>query len=552
MNKTKTAAAPWLFLALTLLVNFLYLHAAMPRTFNLFDYDSFTTLGWRILNGQNLYTDVAYHNGPIFPAMIAFFIALFGFHKNAFEIHLLLMSSLPLLGMFLFFRKKVPFGFMSALVLITMLSFYWEQPFPNYTQDATVWAIFVIMFIAEGFPYTDGRQAFRAHALGGFLTVLSFFTKANTGAGLVFIFTASLAFGNFKRSSLKGLLCGTFLGSLPVLILMKNPWAYYEDAFVEYTFHEGDRLKRFLNLRYWLANYYWYPLAMTLAAMPGFFSKLRASLALNIACYLCAILALVTSSRTSDTSIASEHIPFWGMLVGMAVLTLHRAKNQSSGALGKLRINIAVLMLIIFGFFHAGFVTYRNYRALFAEQKPPDWILNRPDLIDAWKSDVLYRLETQPLKGWLCRKVHGGALDALTEFINKNIRQDETLLVFCNLQMLYPLTRHKPFPYSPFQYYPPNTPAKGRQTEELKNSIMKSPPAWVVGRGGREWRDNMEILSPYFELNDFFEKNYFIVWTYGGHFIKRKKYQPPLRHPLDPNPRVRLQSPAKASGSIEG
>lgn len=109
---------------------------------------SYLDVVWRLMNGQRLYMDFIFPEGPIHVNLMLVFCRLLGLGKTALWAHVVIIHSMVIILIFLLLYRRTSLGITLAVTLLTVPSFYWPFSFPWHDQTAHFWGILAVFLLA--------------------------------------------------------------------------------------------------------------------------------------------------------------------------------------------------------------------------------------------------------------------------------------------------------------------------------------------------------------------------------------------------------------------
>ncbi len=501
-------ALPRAAFAATLIVNALFLNFNAFRTFYFLDAGPFLYASWKVFNGELPYADFILKCGPIYFYVNAFFFHLFGFGKIAVLAHLVTTSSVVILCAYLICaRHRLPLYATIAALCLTMTSFYWSFSFPWYNQLSHFWGIIGVTCLLLQMPFQSNRRAWLTGAACGALAVMSFMTKFNTGGAYGVVFFAVLALAANRWRALAGMILGALISTLIVAFLfIHDVPEFLKQALglISFTYTKTGRVQLLGTLHVWLTNHYVYVAAIVLLGLWKNFTQKKELLLLFFGLWFVGIFATYTS-----TIVHEQDVQLLGIYVTLAFVLLYRLPD------GWLRRVSAVLLLAL-----TLFLTALHGRYGFEIK---GWAF--PDTVNTFPGDKInivgdYALKVPELRGWLCNRDKGVAVDELTDFIKQNVRTDDSLLVLTDLQILYPLTGRDSYKLTPPFWGIPVAPAPGEEMEEFRKGFRENPPLWIVTH--KRKIAHLNDLISYLDLEGDIVSAYIIAKESGPYIMLRR------------------------------
>lgn len=494
----------WLFLFLVLIANAFSLNYFAFRGFNFFDYGGFLDASWRVYQGQIPYRDFIYIVGPIHLYMNAFFFLFFGFGKLAILAHLIIVSATVIMATFLVTYRKLPFFYCAVSTLLSCVGFYWWFPHPWYDHSAFLWMIVAISIIcSHDFENQNQRSDLLIFACG-FLCMWSVMTKTNIG--IPFTLVSMVYFSTFKSFRLLlGFALGLLLGITVVFILVGSPRLLLDNTFFNFGAGATRQLIRFMVPETFFKNYYWVP---ALIVLLNAFRIRRTNPRLLL--FFLGVIAVAIFSLNTGSLREQSNIALFGISTAIAFRLLYEARHQeSSKSFSVIWRAISISALVAISLWQI----YFNARYSFQRTSGLYPYLQVSD----------QKIQKGPLKGWLLSSAEDGAVNDMMSFIEKNIPEQEPLLILTDLQILYSMTGRESFRGVPFLFTVGVVPAPGKQLQDVRETITQNPPNWILTH-----RDpgttGINQLVRYLGIEPFIAEHYQLVqyWNRYGMFRKIK------------------------------
>lgn len=502
-------AAPVFVLALCLAVNVIYIAWAHKRVFYAYnDYDGYLNMAWRILNGQIIYTDFYYHSGFVFPYTLAFFLSVFGVNQQAILAELLFSSCVPIALTFLM-AKKLPLWLAGTAAFLTAIAFHWDHLFPNYSHDAVLWGLFGVWLLTREGALSGSRSAFYTGFGCGISAALSAMTKENTGVPFAAVFIAMIVFSGRRTDALKGFVCAALAAAAALAVItFPDPFSYFKAAFELQGQVTSSRMERFFDADSYQLTGYWIFAAILL---PNLFSGILQRQPRLLMLFAGTLGTAYVSYLTSSLFPSRNHIPFWGPLFVLAALILMKIKTGDYSARKRLLATASLGVLVVISFFKTGSALSYSLETVLSDPPGISRKIDKmpEDLQAKWKADYDYRFKIKEFEGWYCSRYYAAPIDYFTEYIRRFVPQDDKLLIYGDLQLIYALTERNPQYKFPLKFS--QTTITEPQAEAIGKQILASPPDWVLVNNAKAWEDNMYRLDGIFGLNGFWKGNYEIV-----------------------------------------
>lgn len=492
-------------LIVILIINAAFLRFNAFRGFNFLDMGSFLDASWRVFRGQLPYVDFIYTTGPLHLYMNAFFFLLFGFGKAAILAHIVTVSSIMIVAVYLMARRSVPMPVSIVVSALTATSFYWPISHPWYDQSAHLWGLLALCLLSFHIPFMVRRRTFWICSLSGALAVLSFMTKSNIGAVYGAVIFCVLLVSDERVAALEGFALGAFLSLVLIIILIRDPARYFDQCFLSYARGPGQagRLVYFTWGPAWLINYFWIPAMIVCVNLLFNLKAAKEFAVLTLGVYFIGLFSTLTGSILKYANVFT-----WGVQMAIAFVTLYKVRGESKLLWRRILHGASVLSLLGISVWWIG-ISARYGMGL----KVWDYSSVKPF--------GNYALAAKSLAGWKCDRQTGEAVDALVKTFQESVAPEDSLLVLTDLQILYPLTGRESYRGIPYIFHQGVLPVPGKQVWEVRNRIMENPPDWIVINRGES--SLVTYLIPYLNLKEYLMLNYTPVGLYGNYALLRKK-----------------------------
>lgn len=501
------AEVAWLGLAV--FINALYLKLVMPLIFFELDVGSYFGLGWRILAGQKLYTDVLLISGPVHPHIMALFIKLFGYTGEALYYHAFLTSTLSILVTYFMLHKHLPQNMVIFLTMMWTITFHWFFASPLHTTDAYFIALAGTWVLAANLPIRSAKQGAFCGFLCGLTGFIAFMTKPNIGLFFGGAYFATLAFCRHRATSLSAYAAGFLCGAGCVSFMLPSYRDFFVGNFMPYAQKEQSRALKLLTLKFWCEFLYVPFTAVVLIAVRGYYRKLAAWII-----FLLMITGAVLGSHFLNTS---PWLCLTATLAGFIVL--YKAKELRPAEQNKKhRIFCAVMIVITLiqvAEISQLMLAMRKRRAAY----------------------VRHKIETPALRGWYGALRWAPAMDQMIPVINKIVPKDDTLLVFdLDMPFLYGLIQNDGYKGIPFVFQLGVWPALDSDlAEKVRSQIIQNPPDWLITYQEKLNPDTdpagvmflhkrgfkLNTLAAYYKLDDWILTHYQVIFTAGRYALMK-------------------------------
>lgn len=499
-------------LGITLIVNMVFLAFASLQSWEPYDYSGMVDVAWRLARGQQIYVDFMFFTGPITPLGLALFFKLAGVSKYSIVLHTLTASSIFIVLIFNTFKRYLRFPELHLSLLLTMVTFYWGLPFPNYSQDAYLLGVAALCLVISRIDKPSTRFDLLIYFSVGFLAVLSCLTKLPIGCMFAAMF---LLFFVISRNVLAGCMAvAGFTVAFLVFISLFDFHAYLENTFGYYALVSG-RMYRFLDIvRYLQHPYFIY----TMVAIISFRKHLLVNIRWVYLILGCAAVGFV-GAFTGGANVS--RMPLWkslgiasmlGPLVGLVYILLNQAiANQKKvNQFLAIRVFLGIMTFILIAS-----IAVINVKQTFRLMSPS------PTILFSLDEPQGHSLQTKQLKGWHTPSSWGPDLDELIININQIVPQEDSLLALSPWELVYSLTGResfKPFPLHVFPFAQDNS-----KLLKLESGffLKDSPPKWIVTHvEPKSPQGILNRITYSFHLDEFILTNYSIVWhsTYAALF----------------------------------
>jgi len=288
--------------------------------------------------------------------------------------------------------------------------------------------------------------------------------------------------------------------------VIRSPLQYAEQSILAFKIpaQQTSRLLPLLFFPTWFINYYWIAVAVVLFNTGLNWKKYQPFMTLFLGIFVLAIFSASTSAMKM-----SANIPLMGIHTTLAFVLLYKIRSLQNPEIRNVKNRISIAILVLFTLYSIQVSAKRGLD------------------LEAWTYGGLnpfgdYPLKTKQVEGWLAPKESGEAVDHLVEFIDQHIPKTESLLVLTDLQILYPLTKRDSYRGIPFIFSDGLNPPPGKQLEEVKNNILKNPPAWIVTHKNSFEKSMINFIIPYLGLRDFIMNSYAPVQSWNNYILLKK------------------------------
>lgn len=457
----------------------LWLRRSMMFQYDFFDMSAFMDAGYRVMRGQEIYTDFYYVAGPMHLWMHAFFYKIFGFTKAAVLAHLLSVNTIALLSVYAIARKRLGARPALAVLALTACSFYTTIAHPWYDQNAAMW--FLIAFAIREFSRSPGAAFF-----AGFFAGISILTKTNVGlAGSLVILAMMFRTPKAVFYCLGGLCIGTVWPLLATGIL---------DDFIVQTLFQYNPWGRLKNAEKITLISAYSPYTLTLLfTVYLVLRKVRNEVVAHLL-----LLSLMGLFATFTTSVI---VQVYLCLVGLISVFIFLSARR----LGKQERYLMYLVLAVFA-----------NNSIMMSVDPHYWVWHRSTI------ENTHTMKNEPLEGWRANPELGEGVDAAVEKI-KSLPEGQ-LLVFPDATVIYGLTGREPFKPAPFIFHLGKMPAPGKQADAFRNAVTSSPPKWILLHNQTELDFcDMDKLLHWLRLDQFIQGAYTPIWSHGEFYLVELK-----------------------------
>lgn len=510
LQKLSSTALLRAFLFFMLVINAVFLRLKCFTYFEPMDSGGFPALAYRFLEHQKPYIDFMFHNGPVYPVTMAFFMALFGFGKTAVYIHLIFTSSAYLLFTYWISKKFLSPLLTAFLLPITMIALQWFYPFPNFGTDALLWVLIGLWFLLRPTPFDKTSSAFWHHAGCAVFTTLALFTKYNVGLPfLVSCFTMAWLIP-FRYAAVAGYLSGFFLTSLLLKFLfIPDVRVFLFENVLPYPLSGHYPLHWILKPDIFYIHAHFPVFFITVFYLSPYLKEFR-----NLVWLLClSTLGAIFFYKTSSARL------FCNIPLLLGTILLHQARLNHPDyeeKAGIFKFKFGLMILIGLGLI---VMVYSGLCSIAPPNSTSRFRLEGPTAHND------YPIQTPPLTGWYSNTPYGQAVDSLANFINLYIPKTDEMAILTRMEVLYPLTRHKSFKGLPFNYFLPLLQSSEIMQSRTRNAILQNPPDWIIVE---LFPDRNVTIAPFgaivwgLKLSDFLSTHYQQVYEINNFAVLRK------------------------------
>lgn len=498
-----------LMLFLILIGNALFLQFNAFRCFSHYDMSSWLDASWRVFKGQKPYIDFWFWAGPVHIYIVAAFFHIFGFGKLAVWAHLVFVSSSAIALSYAIVRKTDNLRATFAVLFLSAACFYWNIAFPYHSQTTHLFGFLAITALVLGIPFSSRGSAFSIGLWCGITSALSLMTKANIAFAYGLAIGVTLLASRKVLWSLSGYTLGVLGGVATIWVLFGLGDTFMDQTFKVYFGNTSNRIRGLFYVGPWVRNFYWIPFLLVSISMFVHKENRKKAYPYFILFLGCTFLGIFTA--VTDSMIPTTNYPIWGAYMGIALLTVGIAQENSKKYELFDRLIRVLLLLTIAGMSFVSVV--KGIRLTTWRQIGMSPIGN-------------YHLQTEPLKGWRSDREIGMAIDDLAQFIHREVAKDDSLLILTALQILYALTERDSFRGVPFAWNPMWDFDEKRMYAQAKKVIMNDPPDWIIYHPQTLPSTTMVSLSnhamKYCGIEDFVEDAYHEVYESGPFKVLRR------------------------------
>ena len=495
-----------LILAGFLTLNALALRFLAMQRFDPVDYAGFLDAGWRVLNGQKLYSDFIFHAGPVFPYVSALFFKLFGFNKIAILAQLILTNAAAIFLVYAIFRRRIPFNALLLVTACTLAGFHWIYPFPFYTQLAFLWGLSGLAVLVFVLNSGQARHSFFGFLFCGVMTVVTYMTKQTEGVFFGSVYFGLLWVARHKKAGGAGFVAGFSVVVLAFAWVISDLDLFWLNTAV-YPMNEKYRFARLINPLSYLQNFYWPVLLVVVPQALRYGLKLRQELFFLIGSAAIGVAAFIMGSLKSVI-----FAPLFGFCLGFSFLMLGKMEGRAVVLSRRFLWGLGGVF-ILYAVIFCGGIALSKFR-IGGEMM---FDVNVPNS---------YTLQTPGLSGWKTPPNFGADLDSIVAHVQEHIPKDDVLLALRPWVIVYGLTGRKSI--------------RGMETldmtfkddapfyQMLRKQIVDNPPDWILTyKHPKAPQLLMNTTTRQLKLDRWIFENYALVehWHYAVLF-RRNANQP--------------------------
>lgn len=490
-------------IAVLLIVNFMLLSRLAFIKFGDLDWGGFLDASWRVFRGQTIYKDFIYHSGPAHPYMNAFFFMVFGFGKNAILAHIVTLNTIVFLMVFAAAARRIPLGFALAAAFIQIAGFFWIYPHPYYDYTAHFWGIMSVCIFLLKAPFSSQAHAMKWGVAMGVCATLSLMIKLNVGLPYLAMMFCVLLIAPQGLRAAAAYLAG--VAGVLLLIFIVVPFKnYYENVF-GFADTQTNRLQLFAYLPVWFTNFFWLPMFLVWHVAAPYRWQWKEMILLCLGLGFLGIFTVVTGSFHGW-----DYLPMMGIYMAVSLTLLFRVLEHNPGRIRKLAAKIAIGLLCCV-------MIYQGTRLVGASIK-------KAITYDGIPPDQRYAMKAEPFRGWILEKSHGETIDRMVDFVKRNVRPNESLLILSEMQIVSALAGHDSLKGVPFHWFPGSVPAPGKQLLWVRSNILGQPPDWILTyRDGKPTHPINQMFAYLAIPLDFITNQYQFVTNWDQHAIFRRK-----------------------------
>jgi hypothetical protein len=286
-------------------------------------------------------------------------------------------------------------------------------------------------------------------------------SKTNLGILYAMVFTTYWLFIAHKPTDVLYFILGAML-SFSVLLfgLTGDPYIYFRDAIWNYGMQQFYRFTRDTGIQAFPKSYFLILCVVFVNVdISRNVSKLKEKLVLFLGLLFIGFLAVKSSS------LGTSNTPLRGMQIALAFMLIYESIKLSKSVTAKRIAFISIIFLILLSIAFGLKSFYHGWTR-------DKWLFSRSKLGD-------YSLKTKPLNDWLFEKEDGLALDEIVPYIQKNIPENESILIASNVLIINLLIGRESYKGLPY-IYSSDLVASPEQRNEIQTAILSNPPTWII------------------------------------------------------------------------
>ncbi|MET0385953.1 MAG: hypothetical protein ABW321_08335 [Polyangiales bacterium] len=475
------------------------------RVFDFFDMSAFLDAGWRVVNGQRLYTDFFYTAGPLHPYAHALSFWLFGFTQQAVIAHLLFQVVLYCGSVWSIARKHLPLAATAVTVALAGLLFAGPISHPWYDQAALAYAAAGLALIDRAYRHVRPRRAALLLATAGLFMTASFCAKANVGVAALGIGGALACYDARSLRPALPYLLGVVVGGFLFLGTLASPAEFVFDAFIAYR--PSARLGRYLHLVKTLMQPHtaWTLELMCIAVVLCFLQRNAAALRDALAALCC--MALAVFMAWTGSAILSGNVFALGLPL---VFSLRAVAQLVRDPLPAFKRQLLLAAACVYSL-ALGNIAIRT------TQRLEIWTWHNYDPIGD------YALHVPGFEGWRCLRAQCEPFDAVIAYLIQHAPRSQELLVFPESTWAYGLLGRTSFASAPFIFHVGQVPPPGAPMEKFQRGFTEHPPTWILlNHDSRADFAQADRLLDWLQLGAAFEHDYASVFRRGSYEVLRR------------------------------
>jgi len=300
------------------------------------------------------------------------------------------------------------------------------------------------------------------------------------------------------------------------LLIIRTPFEFFDQMLAHTNYAFINRTSSLANLSNWFINFYWIPL--TIVCVYKIFVDRKHH---NLFVLLIGITFVGIYAANTGGIIKPANIYLWGIQMAVAFIVVYQTKLLDKSSFKENSSLRSSNLLCCIG---KEFSSSTCFYTFLCCKKSLHYLcvillmitsilftfisLKQGLQLKTWTyfiEDTLgdYAIKSKPFEGWICHRKQGKPLDEMVKMIKDHIPKDQTILNLTDMYIIYALTQRESFRGITIAFWKNETPAAGRQRDQVRKNILENLPGWIIAHGA-SYKDQFvnlgikeEILNSY-------------------------------------------------------